>query len=158
MRRRAEIIGVATHEAVHCLQHDASGTAPGGLIEGIADYVRLKAGLAPPHWAKGKRVGERWDEGYQRTAFFLEWMEREEVGVGGKGAVARINRGLAGRREYQEEEFWREVLGMGVGELWRRYVEWDKERERERGEEQDGNKEEEEEKNRAGTNVKASEG
>ena len=44
------------------------GTAPGGLIEGIADFVRLRAGFAPPHW--DPKSGKRWDEGYAVTGFF----------------------------------------------------------------------------------------
>jgi hypothetical protein len=35
-RAKDEIEGVLTHEAVHCFQYNAKGTAPGGLIEGIA--------------------------------------------------------------------------------------------------------------------------
>jgi hypothetical protein len=35
-RAKDEIDGVLTHEVVHCFQYDAKGTAPGGLIEGIA--------------------------------------------------------------------------------------------------------------------------
>ncbi|KAI2475449.1 BSP-domain-containing protein [Pyrenophora tritici-repentis] len=51
-RQKEEIMGVLVHEMVHCWQRDACGTAPGGLIEGVADWVRLKAGLAPPHWKR----------------------------------------------------------------------------------------------------------
>ncbi|KAI9334525.1 peptidase of plants and bacteria-domain-containing protein [Zopfochytrium polystomum] len=40
-RVRAEIEGVLVHEAVHAFQANASGSAPGGLIEGIADAVRV---------------------------------------------------------------------------------------------------------------------
>jgi hypothetical protein len=35
-RAQAEIDGVLTHEVVHCFQYNAKGTAPGGLIEGMA--------------------------------------------------------------------------------------------------------------------------
>jgi hypothetical protein len=35
-RARKEIVGVLTHETVHCYQYNALGTCPGGLIEGIA--------------------------------------------------------------------------------------------------------------------------
>jgi len=59
-RAQNEILGVIRHEMVHCWQYDACGTAPGGLIEGISDFVRMKAGLGPPHWT---RKGERWDAG-----------------------------------------------------------------------------------------------
>ncbi|PGH10033.1 hypothetical protein GX51_00300 [Blastomyces parvus] len=111
-----ELAGVITHELVHCYQHtrphsragpeelkknkkkrknDKSRPAipnpPSGLIEGIADFVRLKAGLVPPHWkrpmSKAERGG-RWDQGYQLTAFFLEWIEDVRVG---EGAVGMLN-------------------------------------------------------------------
>jgi hypothetical protein len=50
---------------------DGRGTANGGLIEGIADYVRLKAGYAPGHWVKPGQ-GDRWDQRYDVTARFLD--------------------------------------------------------------------------------------
>ncbi|KAJ3978114.1 peptidase of plants and bacteria-domain-containing protein [Lentinula raphanica] len=93
-RVREEILGVLVHEVVHCYQYNAQGTAPGGLIEGIAvligppDCVRLQENLPPPHWKrvppKGKRVpgpdGKwvwewNWDAGYERTAYFLDWID-----------------------------------------------------------------------------------
>jgi hypothetical protein len=40
-RARNEIMGVLTHETVHCYQYNGKDTAPGGLIEGMA-------GLFPP--------------------------------------------------------------------------------------------------------------
>ncbi|KAF8759861.1 Plant basic secretory protein [Rhizoctonia solani] len=55
-RAKDEILGVIRHEVVHCFQHDAQGTAPGGLIEGVADFVRLRAGFAPPHWKREMAV------------------------------------------------------------------------------------------------------
>ncbi|KPI43371.1 uncharacterized protein AB675_7134 [Cyphellophora attinorum] len=144
-----EALGVLTHEAVHCYQHNLSGTAPGGLIEGIADYVRLKAGLAPPHWTKGhshKTRGEKWDEGYAKTAWFLEWLEEDgdeksvSKGKGrGKGAVSRLNArmGEKGRVYGDGKEFWEGLFGVGVEELWAEYVDsW-----KEKGDEGDENKE-----------------
>ena len=47
-RAQNEILGVIRHEMVHCWQYDACGTAPGGLIEGISDFVRMKAGVGAP--------------------------------------------------------------------------------------------------------------
>ncbi|CAI0445646.1 unnamed protein product [Linum tenue] len=52
----------------------------------MADYVRLKAGYAPSHWV-GPGKGDRWDQGYDVTARFLEYCE----GVRG-GFVAELNK------------------------------------------------------------------
>ncbi|KAF1952300.1 BSP-domain-containing protein [Byssothecium circinans] len=113
-RQKEEILGVIVHEMVHCWQHNALGTAPAGLIEGIADWVRLKAGFAPPHW---KRRGEgKWDDGYERTGYFLEWLEERY----GSDVVRRINEALRGC-EYRSGSFWRGCCGVGVGELWEEY-------------------------------------
>ena len=122
MRFRDEAIGVVTHEMVHCFQNNCKGTAPGGLIEGIADYVRLKAGLAPPHWKKEKgQMGEKWDEGYQKTAWFLEWLEKHR----GAGTISRMNETM-GRCEYDEDKFWPELFGEKIGVLWKLYqASWD---------------------------------
>ena len=109
---------------MHCYQHNCHGTAPGGLIEGIADYIRLKAGLAPPHWKKGttkETRGEKWDEGYQRTAWFLEWLEREQGGE--SGAVSRINEKMRVTKEYKEHEFWEGLFGKTAKDLWKEYEE-----------------------------------
>ena len=46
---------------VHVWQYNGNNTAPGGLIEGIADWVRLKDGFIPPHWSRG---GDSWDDGF----------------------------------------------------------------------------------------------
>ncbi|OQN98072.1 hypothetical protein B0A48_15904 [Cryoendolithus antarcticus] len=115
---RHEILGVVCHELVHCFQWNAEGTCNGGLIEGIADFVRLKAGLGAKHWKAPTRIseGESWDAGYERTAFFLEFVE----GRVGEGAVRRLNAGL---REgvYDERGLWEGVCGKKVGELWEQY-------------------------------------
>jgi hypothetical protein len=104
-------------QVVHCFQHDGQGTAPTGLIEGVADFVRLRAGLAPPHWKRGKSDGP-WDAGYETTAFFLDWLERTE----GEGTVRKINLALS-ERKYDEETFWVQIIGERVEDLWARYRE-----------------------------------
>lgn len=113
-RQRDEIQGVLVHEMVHCWQWNAIGTAPGGLIEGIADFVRLKAGLDPPHWKK--ECDGDWDAGYQHTGYFLEWLE----GSYGEGTVRKINEGLR-ERTYVENEFWKDLFGKNVCDLWEEY-------------------------------------
>ena len=116
---RHEIIGVVTHEMVHCYQYNGEGAAPGGLIEGIADFVRLKAGLAPPHWKGPKEeLGENWDSGYQKTAYFLSWLEEQH----GSGTVGKINETMR-TEKYDEDKFWEGIFGKGKGVdvLWKIY-------------------------------------
>jgi hypothetical protein len=115
-RRSHEIEGVIVHELVHCYQHNGHGHAPGGLIEGIADWVRLGAGLAPPHWKRGEEAKGKWDAGYQHTAYFLQYLEERF----GKGTVRRLNEGLRGRK-YEEKPFWTGILGCPVEQLWEDY-------------------------------------
>ena len=119
LRCRDEIIGVCTHEMVHVWQHSCERTAPGGLIEGIADYVRLKSGLAPPHWKGAKNeIGEKWDDGYQKTAYFLDWLENTY----GDGTIARMNQTM-GQCKYEEDSFWTGLFGKEhtVKSLWKSY-------------------------------------
>ncbi|KAL0933116.1 pbsp domain-containing protein [Colletotrichum truncatum] len=115
-RRTHEIMGVLTHEMVHCFQWNARGTCPGGLIEGIADWVRLNSHLSPPHWKR--EASGKWDGGYQHTAYFLDYLE----GRFGEGTVRKLNEKLRNHR-YQEKEFWTESLGRPVEQLWKDYRE-----------------------------------
>lgn len=113
--RESEIIGVLVHEMVHLWQWNGQGKASGGLIEGLADWVRLKAGFVVPHWRK--RTDGVWDMGYDGTAYFLDRLEEQF----GKGFVVRLNQKL--REEYVEGTFWEELCGVGNGVdvLWREY-------------------------------------
>jgi hypothetical protein len=92
-RQKEEIMGVLVHEMVHCWQHSGFGSAPVGLTEGIADWVRLKAGYAPPHW-----------------------LEREH----GHDIVRRINEELRGCK-YDGDSLWNSCCGKSVKELWEGY-------------------------------------
>jgi hypothetical protein len=112
-----EVVGVVCHEMVHCWQWDARGTCPGGLIEGIADYVRLKCGHAPPHWERRWRDCA-WDDGYEKTAYFLEWLECRF----GPGTVVWINARLRDC-EYEETSFWEACCGSDINTLWKEYCE-----------------------------------
>lgn len=125
-----ELTGVIVHEMVHTVQNNGLGTAPGGLIEGVSDWIRLRAGLAAPHWKRPSRRDEiegqyGWDAAYEKTAFFLEWLEGRE---GGEGLVVRMN-GWLREGKYEGGDagdggFWKEVCGEGVDALWQGYLEW----------------------------------
>jgi hypothetical protein len=81
---------------------------------GIADWVRLKADLAPPHWKKVTNC--KWDAGYERTAYFLEYLEQRY----GDGTISKLNDKLR-TDVYQEKRFWTELLGRPVEQLWDDY-------------------------------------
>ena len=88
------------------------GSAPSGLIEGIADYVRLRAGFVPPHWRRGQ--GSRWDEGYDVTGYFLNWIEKNYDGF-----VRAINAILKDAK--WDEGMFKLITGKCVDDLWKEY-------------------------------------
>lgn len=109
---RSELYGVVTHELVHCFQYNGLHSCNGGLIEGIADWVRLRCGHVPPHWSP-KTEDKTWDAGYETTGYFLDFLERQC----GEGTVRRINEKLRLER-YEEKTFWPELLDDTVENLW----------------------------------------
>lgn len=114
---RHEILGVVCHELVHCFQWNANGSCPGGLIEGIADWVRLRAGLAAKHWKQ--EADGKWDAGYQHTGYFLEYLENRF----GPGTVSSIN-GCLRKGDYDEEKVFGTCCdGKKVENLWCDYGE-----------------------------------
>ncbi|GAB4838824.1 hypothetical protein Ancab_028366 [Ancistrocladus abbreviatus] len=109
---KREVTGVIYHEMTHVWQWNGNGQAPGGLIEGIADYVRLKTGYAPAHWVKPGQ-GERWDQGYDVTARFLEYCNSLR-----NGFVEELNKKM---RTGYSNSYFNELLGKSVDQLWREY-------------------------------------
>jgi len=88
---RNEILGVVYHELVHVWQNNGLGTCPGGLIEGIADFVRYKSGYVPPHWQRKGGKDHKWDSAYDTTAYFLIWCEARFENF----SVSKLNASLA---------------------------------------------------------------
>lgn len=79
------------------------------------DWVRLRAGYAPPHWVEGR--GGSWDAGYEATGYFLDWLEERY----GYGTVQELNETL-GKRPYDEIVF-KELTGRKIDKLWKLYRE-----------------------------------
>ncbi|KAF9270755.1 BSP-domain-containing protein [Marasmius fiardii PR-910] len=114
-RAREEILGVITHEVVHCYQYNANETCPGGLIEGFADYVRLRSSLAPPHWNQNAGDKYKWDAGYETTAYFLDWIARKY----GEDKIRELNERMKDAK--YDEEMFSQLIGKSVQTLWKAY-------------------------------------
>ena len=109
---KTEITGVLYHEMTHIWQWNGNGRASGGLIEGIADFVRLKAGYAPSHWVAPGR-GNSWDQGYDVTARFLDYCNSLK-----NGFVAELNMKM---KNGYSNDFFAQLLGKTVDQLWSDY-------------------------------------
>ncbi|XP_004496927.1 uncharacterized protein [Cicer arietinum] len=112
---RNEITGVLYHEMTHVWQwfgRYGVPRVPVGLTEGIADYVRLKANYIPSHWVKPGE-GQKWDQGYDVTARFLDYCDGLRSGF-----VAELNKMI--RNGYSDQLFL-QLLGKTVDQLWTDY-------------------------------------
>ncbi|XP_061373890.1 uncharacterized protein LOC133316183 [Gastrolobium bilobum] len=109
---KKEITGVLYHEMAHLLQNDGMGEAPSGLIEGIADFVRMKAGYAAENW-NPPCVGYDWCQGNEVTAHFLNYCD----GIR-NGFVADLNKKM---KTGYSESYFSELLGKPVSQLWSDY-------------------------------------
>ncbi|XP_061373915.1 uncharacterized protein LOC133316207 [Gastrolobium bilobum] len=109
---KTEITGVLYHEMTHVWQWNGNNQAPGGLVEGIADFVRLKANYAPSHWVKPGQ-GQRWNQGYDVTARFLDYCDSLQ-----NGFVAQLNKLM---RSGYNDQFFVLLLGKTVDQLWNDY-------------------------------------
>lgn len=74
--------------------------------------MRLKAGFSPPHWRRG---GNRWDEGYQTTGYFLEWVENTHKNF----SVRTLNETM--RDKHYRADVWKDLTGYSVDDLWTAY-------------------------------------
>ncbi|KAJ3283281.1 hypothetical protein HDU79_009195 [Rhizoclosmatium sp. JEL0117] len=130
---RDEVEGVLVHELTHVWQNSCSGF-PGGLLEGVADWVRLTAGHMPLHWAPKRNVDVKWDTGYATTAFFLKWIDARVYSAGstntdrgdgdGDNAVSfvqKLNVYINSLAQWNEEKVFTELAGETVDVLWIQY-------------------------------------
>lgn len=112
---KREIPGIVHHEFGHAFQWDAHGSAPGALIEGIADFVRVKSGYAPLGWKVPEPSPDtKWDEG--SATWFLIWLDDQFPGL-----PKRLNQAMF--RKFHEDVFY-VLTGRSVGSLWKEYQAW----------------------------------
>ncbi|KZV22186.1 hypothetical protein F511_07885 [Dorcoceras hygrometricum] len=109
---RFHFCAIMYHEMTHIFQWSGNRTAPGGLTEGVADYVMVKSNFyARPYPKPG--LGSRWDEGYAVTERFLEYCDSLRPGF-----TVALNKMM--RYSYSDNYF-KVLLGKPVDQLWRDY-------------------------------------
>lgn len=110
---KREITGVLYNEMTHIWQWKGNSHAPEGLIEGIADIVRLKVNYAPSNWVLLGQ-GDRWDQGFDVTAKFLDYCN-----ILRNGFVAELNKKM---RSGYSNSYFVDLLGKTVDQLWCKYI------------------------------------
>jgi len=110
-------IDVITHEVTHIIQA-YTGSTPGWLTEGIADYARYKfgvnnaaAGWSLPAW----NSSQRYTDAYRVTARFLAWLELHKRST----IVNELNTAL--RNRTYTSNTWSQLTGETVDQLWADY-------------------------------------
>jgi hypothetical protein len=75
----------------------------------------LYAGFAPPHWRP--RAAEKWDIGYDATAYFLDWIEKRC----GEGTIRQLNESMKDSK--YDVDIFKDVTGESVNSLYILYCE-----------------------------------
>ncbi|CAM6090787.1 unnamed protein product [Calypogeia fissa] len=111
-----EITGVLIHESTHAWQNHGGNYRADpvfhGVLEGIADFIRLRSGYPAKHWVR--KAGGEWYSGYATTAFFFDWIERTQA----PGFVNQLNFMMARGWNLR---FIEEITGKSVDYLWGYY-------------------------------------
>ncbi|XP_030469241.1 uncharacterized protein LOC115687725 [Syzygium oleosum] len=110
---KEEFTGIMYHEMTHVWQWDGRGNPSARkVIEGIADFVRLRANLAPATWPR-RGAGNCWGESSTVTAYFLDYCESRR-----NGFVAELNKKM---RDGYSDDFFVQLLGRTVDQLFSEY-------------------------------------
>jgi hypothetical protein len=117
IKRRPDDFGMVAHELVHVIQRYRGVPRDSGwLTEGIADYVRYYI-VEPDSRQKGfNPERQSYKNGYQPSAAFLNWIEKDKPGT-----VSKINAALR-QRKYNLEMF-KELTGGTPDEMWEKFKE-----------------------------------
>jgi hypothetical protein len=119
-----EFKGVMVHETAHLYQVNG-GSSDGALIEGMADFVRIRAGL----YEQGRRGGGgSWGDAYTTSGFFFSWLAgpcdyhgdghpQNDLDIG-----YRINAVMPQGKSAVQTEI-ETTFGTGIDALWTQYQE-----------------------------------
>ncbi|CAI0432467.1 unnamed protein product [Linum tenue] len=110
---RREFAGLVYAQMASVWGWNGNSTAPAGLLSGIGGYVRAKAGYEPKNWAEAGE-GEKWDQGDDVTARFLEYCD----GLRNGSFVAEINSMM---KDTYSNGFFAQLLGKDVADVWKDY-------------------------------------
>jgi hypothetical protein len=102
-----EINGVIAHEFTHVYQYNRG---PGWLIEGMADYVRFKAGFFT---LAQRRKGGNFDDAYRTTGFFLAWLDDQYPNF-----ARKLNQAM---KTGASEATFETLTGLPIQALWDEY-------------------------------------
>jgi hypothetical protein len=117
-RALLEFRGVLVHETVHLYQNFDGGI---GIIEGVADFVRIRVGLYEPG---RRRSGGSWNAGYTTSGFFYSWLAGPSI-YHSDGRIPN-DPDIGWAINQQAGEGWstsvfEERLGESVDTLWNEY-------------------------------------
>jgi len=114
---------VIVHESMHIVQDGYSGTVPGWIIEGTADFVRDKYGLTNDvnGWSipSGYAYGQHYSNGYGDAAAFFKWIDAERRA--GQSSVTQALDDVLRAGTYAEPQTWIALTGLDLDALWAGY-------------------------------------
>lgn len=109
---KGEALGAVFHELVHVCQQYKGASAPGWLVEGIADYVRWYRFEPKSGGAEIRNIARaRHDGSYRITANFLNYVSEQH----GQDFVTGLNAAI--RSHTYSENYWKEKTGKTLAEL-----------------------------------------
>ncbi|SMC22364.1 Cysteine-rich secretory protein family protein [Andreprevotia lacus DSM 23236] len=116
-----EMLGVLAHEITHIYQQNDSDAQHvdgfGGIIEGVADYVRYKTGYKT---LANRHAGGSWKDGYDTTAFFIDWLNQNYADF-----AYKLNQSLSSTdRQQWTTDFFVRQTGQSVDALWAQYQQY----------------------------------
>ncbi|TQV85927.1 basic secretory protein-like protein [Aliikangiella coralliicola] len=121
---RKEVLGMLWHELTHGYSNSPQtgeyvpGTEYHSFLEGIADFVRIKAGYNE-HKRGGIAWAEDWNaDAYNQTSFFLEWVHNSHQSI---NFIYLFNQAAGELNEWSFENAFQKILGRGIQEVWEQY-------------------------------------
>jgi hypothetical protein len=114
---------VIVHEGMHIVQQGYTGTVPGFIIEGTADFVRDKYGLTNVQngWSipTGYVYGQHYLNGYGDAAAFFKWIDANyRVGL---PSITQALDDVLRAGTYSEATTWNSLTGLGLTALYNGY-------------------------------------